>query len=110
MTTIRAEELEGKNLDFWVAKAAGMRVVPGKHPIYSDTEAYFLPDGTRYDPSAGGADAVYLLAREGITTMRVLDDQWVSQWPGGEQYFGETEYVAGMRAFVGKIFGSEFRV
>jgi hypothetical protein len=104
----RTAGLDGARLDLLVAKAAGKTVMQGRCPRYRDAIAYFLPDGTHYNPSDGGADAAALMQAAGITTIRLFDDQWAAQSSGGKPYYGETEHIAAMRAYVGKVLGEAF--
>lgn len=89
-TKRKVSELEGTELDFWVAKAEGV------------TSRSFQP---QYSWAEGGP----IIEREGIGVARVIDStDWIAlpngEW-GPHVYRSPTALIAAMRCFVASKFG-----
>lgn len=124
MTTlarVKVAELEGADLDYWVARAEGYimereqdgQMVRGEHRILIGPQ----PPETReheYSPSTKWDQGGPLLERHHIWLSDDDDGVWTASFPphidaNGKQriYFGPTPLIAAMRAIVASVYGEE---
>lgn len=134
MTKVKTTELIGPRLDYFVAKALGLRCALEVHPmtVPKAIACWVLPEGRRplpdfkagaFDPSTNWGKGGPIIERERIAIWH-SDDGWVANMPGEGGYPGNQHYIdacslydrntptkspliAAMRAFVAAKFGDE---
>lgn len=106
--------LSGTELDFWVAKAVGLKHV--KYADSSNDRCYFgLPEcgyfaGTRYTPSIDCRQAEPIIKEKRITVWLCVEGSHEGLWQATIEHpvksvaFGATPLVAAMRVFVSSVF------
>lgn len=130
---MKISELEGRNLDEWVARAEGHHVAkylsdggPDILAVTSKTDGRtrIIDGGTAfewlrsgcYHPSSDWKDGGPIIEREGIDLMQIGMDGSSARWSANFEYWhedredrwtGPTALVAAMRAFVASKFGAE---
>lgn len=95
---MKVSELEGADLDYWVAIAIGM-----KNYIYPGT-------GRRYSPSSDWSQGGPIIERErmSIRSVTPMDTQvWYVELGLNCFAYGETMLIAAMRCYVASKFGEE---
>jgi len=118
----KVDELEGAELDYWVAKAEGVQVRkasdgwnPNVHweAVGEDSDGLYVP----WSPSSSWLEAGPIIEREGINVAEILDEDGKFQRWGAIHrrhihvlYSAETPLVAAMRCYVGSKFGEEVEV
>lgn len=103
---MKVSELEGADLDYWVAKAEGYR------PLWWEDHWFVLLDkGAAYRPSTDWSQGGPIIEREQIT-LEAMGDEWracqlhVSDRMIVDRYdYGPTPLIAAMRCFVVSTFG-----
>jgi hypothetical protein len=116
MATHKVSELEGGQLDYWVAKAEG-KSSPGLYRGERGETFCSLHDSVYhvYAPSTGWADGGPIIERERIAVAeaRTVPPSW-SAWIRGVPWhddtpdgFGPTPLIAAMRAYVAAKYGEE---
>jgi hypothetical protein len=128
---MKASELTGAKLDYWVAKAEGFEVSPYKsgHRIRQNGD-YFGYIGNRndptllwiYSPSTDWSQGGPILERDGLGVTQHNnipdrpDNRWIcTKYQGGMQVgikksmfaFGPTPLIAAMRCLVASKYGDE---
>lgn len=101
----KVAELEGAELDYWVAKAAG---------IHAETRFIQLSYGYDFSPSTDWRVGGPIIAREGIAIAQ-FGSEYKAACVNGDGYFasvdfrhsGPTPLIAAMRAYVASKFGGE---
>jgi hypothetical protein len=118
---MKVSELEGKDLDYWVAKAQGWGkvVMPNKYESY--WEGGINPRVWYYTPSTNGGQCFELLTIADLSPMREMWFSSVSNkivWTSGYEVeylqgslkaitSGPTLNIAICRAFVASVYGDE---
>lgn len=110
---MKVSELEGAELDYWVARAEALPVVRLEcgdgFECYPDEAP--LSAGYYYKFSRSWADGGPLIERDGISILQTgFHSGWVAhvQDKGGRQHYnGPTALIAAMRCFVGELYGEE---
>ncbi len=110
----RVAELEGSELDAWVAKAAGVDAVMGRRghmvTFYArDRDGLF--DGRSYCPSSHWSDGGPIIER--LRPLEITACHGNVGWYvraqhapcDGDQFYGDTLLIAAMRSFVASKFG-----
>lgn len=115
---MKVSELSGAQLDYWVAKALGLKPIADDDPEYGVRIDPYVPEGMemegpwydRFAPSKFWQQGGPIIDRDdiqlgGYGTNRqaeIRDDSkpWVLQW-------GETTLIAAMRAKVAHVYGEE---
>lgn len=110
-------ELEGAQLDFWVARAEGMSPKIIKGHCYCEASEVANGGLGYYQPSKDWSQAGPIIEREGITICESARDYsgqpWMacigfSVWADEHEWInGGTMLIAAMRAFVASKFGEE---
>lgn len=107
---MKVSELEGSDLDYWVAKAEGLALPSNAKP---DDLLFSSLHGGIYHPSTNWLQGGPLIERERIKLLPAFD------WSGNENGWnafvrwqedgrnGPTPLIAAMRAFVASKFGEE---
>lgn len=132
-------ELEGAELDYWVARADGekVKIIPLNLSPNDDKETRiffrvdesgFMYDGrvgvgddpwneNVYSPSTDGRRGQWIIERELISTYASLVDGGLLHWvaccermPSRKGYIGPTPLIAAMRAFVSSKFGDTVEI
>jgi hypothetical protein len=109
---MKAAELEGADLDYWVAQAEGLDV------RYCSDRTYVIVNTYQYSPSTRWAEGGPIIERERIELLSFRAGAWEAQIAPTEgshyidQYEGDamkgaTPLVAAMRAYVASKFGEE---
>lgn len=109
---MKVSELEGAELDAWVARAAGLTESQDSHgPILVGDDGFWIrPCG--WMPSTDWAQGGPLVEREGISI--VSSDTYRDKWRAGmviwlpdhdDWHYGETALVAAMRCLVASKYG-----
>lgn len=117
---MKVSELEGMELDFWVARAEVLRfVMRGDQPAFEydfDPEGpatEFAPDQRKmwlhYRPHADWSQGGPIVEREGINIARKPNAEWMACHSKNARTIqsGPTALVAAMRAFVASKFSDE---
>lgn len=130
----KTQELTGPTLDYFVAKALGLRCALEVHPmtVKKAIACWVWPEGRRplpdykagpFDPSTNWAKGGPIIEREGIAVWR-CGGGWAANMPGDNEYPGDSHYIdasnlyeggvpavgpliAAMRAFVAAKLGDE---
>lgn len=114
----KVAELEGAELDYWVAKADGAKQVilsEGSHPVCfrmhgPKGKLYFCPS-TLWEQGGPIIERKFIsCVRTGLESPR-LWEAWIGDGvqvlPKNGCYYGNTSLIAAMRAFVASRFGEE---
>lgn len=107
----KVSDLEGAELDYWVAKAHGWKSDPDFLDSALD-QGYWTADGIfepkhEWKPSIDWSQGGPIIEREKIQ-LEIIHGEWgalidVDAWPK----YGPTPLIAAMRAFVASKFGNE---
>lgn len=115
---MKVSELQGAELDYWVAKADGVQLMPQMPPRMADCWDRDECDWCTYSPSTewmqGGPiierDRISVLAQvtmySGVAINRV-DRTWEAEVGDQPRVAGPTPLIAAMRAYVARKFGPE---
>lgn len=131
---MKTSELEGAELDYWVAKAKGYKAALSKtHPehgyaVYEDSIScwVYVPVDeedediencwTIFEPSWMWHEGGPIIEKEGINTKtHVIENGIITSWKAGKEWpakelkylCGPTLLIAAMRAYVASKFGDE---
>lgn len=117
---MKVSELDGVELDFWVARALGHNVSAGANgvTVFDWQKPGSLIRGNPFQPSTSWAQAGPIIEREEICIRKDFFhpddnfDSWVAyirkpDFSPGAEISAETALVAAMRAFVASKFGEE---
>lgn len=115
---MKTAELEGAQLDYWVAKAEGHRVrLVGEIVVFyegGDDSGLKERRGPQFSPSADWSDGGPIIEREKIELSYIDIDCWYARVNpyaaepyGIPPYEGATPLIAAMRAYVASKFGDE---
>jgi hypothetical protein len=116
---VKVSELEGAQLDYWVAKTLGdrqMRIVGAEEHERCETRFGDQWPWNRFMPSLAWMDGGTIIEREEICTephAHFVEENGATDWratifyDGGERYDvdGPTPLIAAMRAYVASKFG-----
>jgi hypothetical protein len=118
---MKASELEGAKLDYWVAKTLGdrlARIVGAEEHERCETRFGEQWPWSRFMPSRAWMDGGPIIEREGIEwEQQSSTDGMTSGWlasvepksgkPNPPWQWGETQLIAAMRAYVAAKYGDE---
>lgn len=100
---MKASELTGALLDFWVAKAEG-----GTFNFNGEkVTGWAFGEPYQFSPSTNWAQGGPILERELFDLEWDADGYWCAHMPNSWTFRGETMLIAAMRAYVASKFGDE---
>lgn len=101
----RVADLDGPELDFWVAKALGLNAKCARHTVAPELKACIVDDAFVFDPHREWKHAGPIIEEQRIALMP-HGDTWSAiarhhfQWR-----MGGTALLAAMRCFVASVYG-----
>lgn len=123
---MKTRELIGNDLDWAVAKAAGLidldvklGFMLTKVVVLDDGVPFDMRSGKWYSPSTNWAQGGPILELAGIDTINAKnvghDHNWMAAWPvrfgsRSDYYRGETKLIAGLRCYVASKLGEEINL